>query len=521
MGHIEHMLFTSLPTLTQSAATILVATLWQGALLAAFVWICLKLAPRTTAALRFSIWSASFGVVVILPLLHLHRTSVSGVSPSGTAIANHPWFQLDARWSLLITALWAAASLYRAVDLTSHSIRLRRLWTNATPVPTSASQLSAIRQSKIGRQAQLCTTSDLDRPSVIGFFKPRILIPEWLFANLSQSELEQILLHEHQHLGRGDDWTNLLQKISLILFPVNPALLWIERRLCFEREMACDEGVIQITHAPRAYATCLTRLAEHRLQRHSEVLSLGTWHRRSELVHRVHSILASKQFLGPVAARALSITLIAGLAIGSLELSRCPQLIAFVPVANVHQRSIAQTFGNTPNPEAFHTVSARNSARPHLVELTATMPPRDTNSVINPRALRTTPRPFDAKQIIQKRAQLNIGIQQRSTQAHALTQPQAPTPNSLVAETNFPALPTDTTFAINETYSVQQESLVVFATWQEYTTHIPSSQTAHPSSRTGTQPIPKPVVFQVGPPNSSSPTFAAVPFRSGWLVIQL
>ena len=112
---------------------------------------------------------------------------------------------------------------------------------------------------------EICTTTTLQRPSVIGFLKPRILIPDWLFARLTAGELEQIVLHEAEHLRRRDDWTNLLQKLCLVLFPLNPALVWIERRLCREREMACDEGVIKITHAPRAYASCLARLAERGL----------------------------------------------------------------------------------------------------------------------------------------------------------------------------------------------------------------------------------------------------------------
>jgi len=73
---------------------------------------------------------------------------------------------------------------------------------------------------------EICTTTSLQRPSVIGFTKPRILIPDWLFARLTAGELEQIVLHEAEHLRRRDDWTNLLQKICLALFPLNPGLVW-------------------------------------------------------------------------------------------------------------------------------------------------------------------------------------------------------------------------------------------------------------------------------------------------------
>ena len=151
-----------------------------------------------------------------------------------------------------------------------------------------------------GRDAvEVCTTTTLQRPSVIGFLKPRILVPDWLFGRLTQGELEQIMLHESEHLRRRDDWTNLAQKLCLVLFPLNPALVWIERRLCREREMACDDAVIRVTRAPRAYAACLASLAERGLERRVEALSLGAWQRRPELVHRVHSILRGKGGLSP------------------------------------------------------------------------------------------------------------------------------------------------------------------------------------------------------------------------------
>ena len=117
------------------------------------------------------------------------------------------------------------------------------------------------------RGVEVCTSSDVDRPSVIGFFSPRILIPEELFDRLTTAEFGQIVLHEVGHLRRGDDWINLLQKLSLVLVPLNPVLMWIERRLCLERELACDDDVLRLTKAPKAYATCLTNLAEHRLGR--------------------------------------------------------------------------------------------------------------------------------------------------------------------------------------------------------------------------------------------------------------
>ena len=63
-----------------------------------------------------------------------------------------------------------------------------------------------------------------------------------------------------EHLRRADDWTNLLQKLGLVLFPLNPVLLWVEHRLCAERELACDDRVVSSIAGRKAYALCLTHL---------------------------------------------------------------------------------------------------------------------------------------------------------------------------------------------------------------------------------------------------------------------
>ncbi len=242
----------SIEGLSQSAAAAFVSSLWQGVLLAAAVALGLRLVPKMTAAVRFAVWSAVFVVILLLPFLQAWVSrSHAGIGYSGQAI------QLDVRWSYALAAAWLAFSLVRGAKLAISGLRLHGLWKRATPV---ARDIGSVQSSSRG--VELCTSTEIDRPSVIGFFSPRILIPEWLFEKLTPAELKQIVLHEAGHISRADDWINLFQKIGLVLFPLNPVLMWIDRRLCFERELACDDGVLESTHAPGAYASCLVSLAE-------------------------------------------------------------------------------------------------------------------------------------------------------------------------------------------------------------------------------------------------------------------
>jgi beta-lactamase regulating signal transducer with metallopeptidase domain len=357
------------------AGSALITSLWQGAVIVCVLEISTRLMPRISAAHRFALWSAGFVLSLFLPLfslIHLGGDSATVLaSGSGNSSPSpHPLLQLDARWGLAIAALWLSASLIRAATLAVHSIRLRRLWKAAEPVEIGQSLFSALHHLCHGRIV-ICTTQMLDRPSVIGFLSPRILIPHWLLSRLTPGELDQIVLHEAEHLRRRDDWTNLVQKLCLLVFPLNPALAWIEHRLCREREMACDEGVVRITNAPRAYAACLASLAERRLERRAEALSLSAWHRRSELVTRVHRILLHKRTMSTTAAGTLLATLGSMLLAGSVEMSRFPQLVAFVPKHNTQAMTPARqveleallarenTQAKAPLPANYHVLPAK------------------------------------------------------------------------------------------------------------------------------------------------------------------
>jgi beta-lactamase regulating signal transducer with metallopeptidase domain len=491
------------PAISQTAGTVLVTAIWQGAVVATCLTICLKLTDRISAALRFGVWTAGFVAVVGLPFLpllfHFAARFVSGSDASLsfglTTGAPKPWLQLDIRWSIAITLLWGAASLFRMVDLAVHSVRLRRLWKTASPVEHSAAQVCALATDQLwGRKRiEICTTNALDRPSVIGFLAPRILIPEWLFDQLTPGELDQIVLHESEHLRRGDDWTNLLQKLSLVLFPLNPVLLWMERQLCLEREMACDEGVIRVTHAPRAYAACLASLAERGMQHRSAAalgaLSLGAWHRRPELVRRVHSVLLRRPALGPLGSRSLLAILGCGLVFGSVELSRCPQLVAFRPAtatetAHVHIPA-ARDFTQPRMLNASYTAPA-----PYLTQLKASMPVRQARSLAVHTRRPAQPRP-------------------------ALRQSAEPVAQELALSTMQP-----------EADSTQAQGWVVLTTWEQVDSLNQSNPSnEEPAENATAQPAGQltvtRLIFRILPASSVSKSPAMLPVRSSWFVIQL
>jgi beta-lactamase regulating signal transducer with metallopeptidase domain len=479
-----------------AAAPAAAAALWQGALIALALLLCLRFALRVSAAHRFAVWAAGFAVAALLPLLALLEHSGSAAAPLG-AVAARPWLQLDSRWGFAIAALWLAASTARTAELGFHLLRLRRLRQAATPVEADGRLRSLLAVAMPERRVEICTTRDLDRPNVIGFFAPRILIPDWLYARLTPGELEQVVLHEAEHLRRRDDWTNLLQKLSLVVFPLNPALAWMERRLCREREMACDEGVVQRTQAPRTYAACLASIAERGLQRReferreflrrAQALSLGVFDRRPELVHRVDSILRRRRALHPLAAGALVGVMACGLGLGAFELSRSPQLVAFVAATRPHgeapdeQAAVlalrgAEIQGSTRAPGVVRVSYARTSktysrtskpgpaaddlvfrpSRPFRAIETAAILPTIRSAAVTPFAARTLRRDSDdSSPGVTKTAMTDADAVPREVRVNA----EAPTPAELAAQDQ----------------ETQSQEFIVLTAWEEVVTSAPQA----------------------------------------------
>ena len=389
MNEIVH----SLSFASAGAASALLSAVWEGAVLALAVYLGLRLLPGLSAAARSVIWLNVFVLLVLLHFVPAFAPAVAEVTGSRAPIVH-----LDPRWSLGIAGVWLALSLWRGVQLLIGLVHLRRLARGARPLAVDEHLGALLAKASGGRTAELCTSCEVIRPSVLGFLRPRVLLPAALVEHLTAQEMEQVVLHEVEHLRRGDDWTNLLQKIGLVLFPLNPVLLWVERRLCAERELACDDRVMQSSAGRKAYALCLARLAEISLFRKGFSLVLGLWERRPELVRRVQRIVSQPvRSMGRRPAVAATGSLLAGALGCAIALSHSPELVSFSPAyrplstASLDPHEVAKVLGGTPQlvkaalpvPAPHGGASDKESRKPvHRAVLKAAHRPRPTASQI-------------------------------------------------------------------------------------------------------------------------------------------
>jgi beta-lactamase regulating signal transducer with metallopeptidase domain len=435
-----------------------IAGLWQGTVLILVVALALRFFPNLNASVRFAVWAFAFALAATLPLLPSHAASAASPHSSSAVLSLNPI------WGVAILCVWAALAAFRIAELLYQVSRLRGIWHRARPI--AGEILTAA-----GRRVQLCTSNEVDAPSVIGFFAPRLLVPATLMPQLSETELRQIVLHECEHLRRRDDWINLAQKIGLALFPLNPALFWVDRRLGLERELACDAGVVARTSSPFDYAHCLTRLADHRLRSRSFALALSAWNRQSELARRVRTLLQPIRSISPLQARASLALLSVGLLAGAAEIARAPRFIAFTEIAPP-----AALASSTP----FATPAAL-PAGPKVIPASYEIPPRTPAKPLKSVAQPSHPN--------RKTDQASVSIQQ-----------------TLLTEANATVSPANDLPASGRSQQQPHEVLTS------------ATQTTPPQSKPARLRRTARPVYLI---DDFSPTYAAVPFGNGWIIFQL
>jgi uncharacterized protein (TIGR03067 family) len=99
-------------------------------------------------------------------------------------------------------------------------------------------------------------------PTVVGLFRPAILLPLSLTSGLSPDQVEAILTHELAHVRRYDHVVNILQRVIESLLFFHPAVWWVSHRIRVERENCCDDIVVILGTEPLRYAASLVDIAE-------------------------------------------------------------------------------------------------------------------------------------------------------------------------------------------------------------------------------------------------------------------
>jgi beta-lactamase regulating signal transducer with metallopeptidase domain len=203
-------------------------------------------------------------------------------------------------WRKMIWMIWAAGVALLLTRLAISSIRLRLI--RRAGIPALALK-QTMRMLTIGagmrREVDVLLHEDVKVPFTSGFLRPVIYLPGDA-STWNEPELQRVLVHELEHIKRGDWLVQVLVRIVCAFYWFQP-LVWIAwRQICLEAERACDDAVL-ISNERTAYAEQLVNLAK-RLSKTpgSPVLSMAN---RSDLSQRVSAILDQYQARGKAGTR--------------------------------------------------------------------------------------------------------------------------------------------------------------------------------------------------------------------------
>jgi beta-lactamase regulating signal transducer with metallopeptidase domain len=294
-----------------------------GFAIALLTWALLRIVGRQNSGTRFAAWFSALIAIAALSLV-----GSSSVNSTG----GHPQITVPGSWAVYLFAAWAVVALAGLARVAYGFWQVRRLRQNSTDLGHVDPQLkSSLEECCAGKtpQPRISVSDEVRVPVAIGFFRPMIVLPTWAVEELAPAELHTILLHELAHLRRGDHWTNLAQKILGALFFFHPAVWWIEKQISLEREMACDDAVLEQVSNPRAYAECLVTVAEKSLVRRGFTLVQAAVSRARQTTLRIASILDGRR---PGATRIWkpALVLVTGVALVCVSaLEHAPRLIGF------------------------------------------------------------------------------------------------------------------------------------------------------------------------------------------------
>lgn len=202
------------------------------------------------------------GVVLVMPLLSL------GISACDLHhVLVHPCFPSSPLWDDLFGSVLALALLASAAGAllwgVTRCILMRWLLPHiGSGAGDSLHALVMGCAQRIGIRAPDVRRLVAERPLAwaSGWVRPWLLLSSWMEEHLDRRELEAVIMHELAHVARRDTLILWMGRVLRDAFWYLPTSRAAYRQLEEDKEFACDDLVVGMTHRPLALASALTKV---------------------------------------------------------------------------------------------------------------------------------------------------------------------------------------------------------------------------------------------------------------------
>jgi beta-lactamase regulating signal transducer with metallopeptidase domain len=152
-----------------------------------------------------------------------------------------------------------------------------------------------------GHKIKLGISSTIETPISFGWIEPIILLPIALVNQLSVKEVECIILHEWAHILRNDYLINLMNSFIQIILFFNPFTYLFNKEISLQREIACDNYVINASVEKIDYLNTLYKIAagirsKEVIIQNTSQWTMGFLYMQNELLYRVKFLTKTKRF---------------------------------------------------------------------------------------------------------------------------------------------------------------------------------------------------------------------------------
>ena len=280
-------MMSSIEQIALVIASGLLASIWEGALIVAAIWLTLRLIPALGAATRYIIWLSTLATLVLIPIFTIWHPAHTANIRSLPAIVStqssnaqsprthsqvqprtqHPFAEVP---QASLPAPTPTQGATRIMIPTYLAFALTLAWlliaiTRACMLACNLRDLRSLRHDTLLMSCEhefpVLLSERLHVPIAVGFAHPAIILPAELIGHLSTEALESIITHETAHLRRYDVWTNALTRILECFVACNPVAWFVSRQLTLEREIACDDWVVTREGAGVSFARTLATMA--------------------------------------------------------------------------------------------------------------------------------------------------------------------------------------------------------------------------------------------------------------------